>query len=123
MRGGHTTVSDKVNSPVVSVMAIGHQERVQNKAVAGQDIVVTKHIGMSGIRTVIDCKRDEILKVYSEDIINKALGDETELLVAKEAEIFMRKVHTEQCMMFPRGEYLQHYGIWQSIQVWGLKLI
>ena len=43
-------------------MAIGHQERVQNKAVAGQDIVVTKHIGMSGIRTVIDCKRDEILK-------------------------------------------------------------
>ena len=89
--GGHTTVSDKVNSPVVSVMAIGHQERAQNKAVAGQDIVVTKHIGMSGIRTVIDCKRDEILKVYSEDIINKALGDETELLVAKEAEIFMRE--------------------------------
>ena len=89
--GGHTTVSDKVNSTVVSVMAIGHQERVQNKAVAGQDIVVTKHIGMSGIRTVIDCKRDEILKVYSEDIINKALGDETELLVSKEAEIFMQE--------------------------------
>lgn len=89
--GGHTTVSDKVNSPVVSVMAIGHQERAQNKAAAGHDIVVTKHIGMSGIRTVIDCKRDEILKVYSEDIINKALGDESELLVAKEAEIFMRE--------------------------------
>lgn len=89
--GGHTTVSNKVNSPVVSVTAIGHQERAQHKAAAGQDIVVTKHIGMSGIRTLIDCKRNEILKVYPEEIINKALDDESQLLVAKEAELFMKE--------------------------------
>ena len=29
--GGHTTVTDKVNSPVVSVTAIGHQERMQHE--------------------------------------------------------------------------------------------
>lgn len=89
--GGHTTVTDKVNSPVVSVTAIGHQERMQHKAEAGQDIVVTKHIGMSGIRTLTDCKRDEILKVYPEDIFDKALDDESQLLVAKEAELFMKE--------------------------------
>ena len=89
--GGHTTVTDKVNSPVLSVTAIGHQERMQHKAEAGQDIVVTKHIGMSGIRTLTDCKRDEILKVYPEDIIDKALDDESQLLVAKEAELFMKE--------------------------------
>lgn len=89
--GGHTTVSDKVNSPVISVTAIGHQESERNRAVAGQDIVVTKHIGMSGIRTIIDRRRKEILDIYSEDIINKALVDESQLLVAKEAGIFMKE--------------------------------
>lgn len=54
--GGHTTVCPNVNSPVVSVTAIGHKLRTHQKAVAGQDIVMTKHIGMSGIRTVISHK-------------------------------------------------------------------
>ena len=89
--GGHTTVSDKVNSPVVSVTAVGHQESARHKAVAGQDIVVTKHIGMSGIRTIIDSKRKEILDIYPEDIINKALDDESQMLVAKEADFFMKE--------------------------------
>lgn len=89
--GGHTTVSDKVNSPVVSVTAVGHQKKSLQKAVSGQDIVMTKHIGMSGIRTLIDCKRDEILKVYPENLIDKALDDEAHLLVAKEAELFMQE--------------------------------
>ena len=86
--GGHTTVCPQVSSPVCSVTAIGHQLRPQQKAAAGQDIVMTKHIGMSGIRTVISQKKEEILNVFSEDVINKALVDDEELLVAKEAELF-----------------------------------
>ena len=87
--GGHTTVCSRVNSPVVSVTAIGHQLRAQQKAAVGQDIVMTKHIGMSGIRTVISQKKEEILNILPEAVIDKALTADEELLVAKEAEIFV----------------------------------
>ena len=89
--GGHTTVCPNVNSPVVSVTAIGHKLRTHQKAVAGQDIVMTKHIGMSGIRTVISHKRDEILNVLPEDVINKAFATDEELVIAKEAQIFIKQ--------------------------------
>ena len=89
--GGHTTVCPNVNSPVVSVTAIGHKLRTHQKAVAGQDIVMTKHIGMSGIRTVISHKRDEILNVLPEDVINKAFAADEELIIAKEAQIFIKQ--------------------------------
>ena len=71
--GGHTTVCPNVNSPV------------------GQDIVMTKHIGMSGIRTVISHKRDEILNVLPEHVINKAFAADEELIIAKEAQIFIKQ--------------------------------
>lgn len=71
--GGHTTVCPNVNSPVVSVTAIGHKLRTHQKAVAGQDIVMTKHIGMSGIRTVISHKRDEILNVCQRTLLIRHL--------------------------------------------------
>ena len=89
--GGHTTVCPNVNSLVVSVTAIGHKLRTHQKAVAGQDIVMTKHIGMSGIRTVISHKRDEILNVLPEDVINKAFAADEELIIAKEAQIFIKQ--------------------------------
>ncbi len=89
--GGHTTVSRDVNHPVVSVTAIGHEVYKQRKAVAGQDIVLTKYIGMSGIRDVISARREDILKVYTQDIIDKALTDDKELLVAKEATVFVNE--------------------------------
>ena len=78
-------------SDVVSVTAIGHKLRTHQKAVAGQDIVMTKHIGMSGIRTVISHKRDEILNVLPEDVINKAFAADEELIIAKEAQIFIKQ--------------------------------
>ena len=89
--GGHTTVCPNVNSPVVSVTAIGHKLRTHQKAVAGQDIVMTKHIGMSGIRTVISHKRDEILNVLPEHVINKGFAADEELIIAKEAQIFIKQ--------------------------------
>ena len=73
-------------------IAGGHTKlRTHQKAVAGQDIVMTKHIGMSGIRTVISHKRDEILNVLPEDVINKAFAADEELIIAKEAQIFIKQ--------------------------------
>ena len=115
--GGHTTVCPNVNSPVVSVTAIGHKLRTHQKAVAGQDIVMTKHIGMSGIRTVISHKRDEILNVLPEDVINKAFAADEELIIAKEAQIFIKQNIDGAMHDASEGAYLQHCGIWPNIQV------
>ena len=52
---------------------------------------MTKHIGMSGIRTVISHKRDEILNVLPEHVINKAFAADEELIIAKEAQIFIKQ--------------------------------
>lgn len=87
--GGHTTVSRAANKPIVSVTGIGFTDTKETrKAKPGQDIIITKCIGISGIRQIVDAKREEILKLYSEDVITKAIGEEEEMLVASEAELF-----------------------------------
>lgn len=88
---GHTTVSPDVLKPVVSVTGIGLARHTACKAKPGQDIVMTKCIGISGIRYIADKKRDEVLKVFSEDVVNKAVGNELDMLVYPEADIFMQQ--------------------------------
>lgn len=87
--GGHTTVSPSVIHPVVSVTGIGHENRRAVKAKPGQDIVMTKCIGLSGIRQIARVREEEILKVFSEDVLHRAVGKEEELLVKAEADLFI----------------------------------
>lgn len=88
---GHTAVSPDVVKPVVSVTGIGLTTRTASKAKPGQDIVMTKCIGISGIRYIADKKKGEILKVFSEDVVNKAVGNELDMLIYPEADIFMQQ--------------------------------
>ena len=88
---GHTAVSPDVVKPVVSVTGIGLTTCTASKAKPGQDIVMTKCIGISGIRYIADKKKGEILKVFSEDVVNKAVGNELDMLIYPEADIFMQQ--------------------------------
>ena len=84
----NSTVSDSVNKPVTSVTGIGKSGDAVQKAKPDQDIIMVGSIGLSGIRAIVDAKKDEILKLYSEDVIDKALGEEENLLIVKAAEYF-----------------------------------
>lgn len=91
MSGGHTAVSEKVTSPVVTVTGLGVVDEEINissaNAKPGQDIVMTKHIGISGIREIAKLKKDEIIQRYSQEFLDNALGDVKDLSIAKEAAI------------------------------------
>lgn len=86
--GGHTQVSSAVCEPVVTVTAIGLCEGKNfsaKKIKPGQDVILTKWIGIGGIRQMIEKNREEILKFYSQDVVEKALGAMADLSVAQEA--------------------------------------
>ena len=90
--GGHTQVSDSVLKPIISVAGIGIMEddkdmMQSNKANINEDIVLTKWIGIGGIRNIIKHSKENILSRYSIDFIDKAIGNKEDMSVLPEAEI------------------------------------
>ena len=92
-------VTANVRKPILTMSAAGQAEPAM-ESMAGsivtetgylrgckpnQDIVMTKWIGIEGIRYIIDCKREEIRVRYSEEVIAKAYGQEADLSVRTEA--------------------------------------
>lgn len=87
--GGHTEVTKTVNQPIISVSGVG---KVRNKtfittagAKAGQDIVVSKWIGLEGTAIIAKEKKEELLTRYPEDLIEIAAGFDQYISVVKEA--------------------------------------
>ena len=89
--GGRTLVSDKVNEPVVTITGIGIAEADVNVSAAnakpGQDIVMTKHIGISGIRMIAELKKNEIENRYTTEFLEQAVADISDMSVQKEASV------------------------------------
>lgn len=87
--GGHTEITDKVNKTVATVMGIG----ITNKTVrpgniqAGDDIILTKWVGIEGARIIIEEKYEELSKRYTKGFIEDAYGSVNEMSVAPEAAI------------------------------------
>lgn len=85
--GGHTQVSEDVLKPVVQLTGIGYRSSGLGKAKPGQDIVAFGYIGVSGIRQIIEWKREEIQERYTETVIERAAGKEEELLIVDAAKL------------------------------------
>lgn len=90
--GGHTEVSEKVTEPVISVTGIGklttgpgEAEIIPKRAKAGQDVVVTKWIGLAGTARLAEEKREELLKRYPAVFIDEAIGFRRLISVIPEA--------------------------------------
>lgn len=80
--GGHTEVTEAVNQPVLSVTGIGKVKEDQlilsEGAKPGQDIVVTKYVGLEGTGIIANEKEDELAEWFSSSFIQEAkdcLGD------------------------------------------------
>lgn len=93
--GGHTQVSRHVAEPVITVTAIGAcaaDSRIAGKKVApGEDVIVTKHIGIGGIQQIIDKRRSEIEARFNPDFVRRAYGNRCDLSVVSEALIGSRQ--------------------------------
>ena len=91
--GGHTEVTDVVNRPVLSVTGVGKMKRqdalFEKKLEAGQDLVVTKWIGLEGTSIVAKEKEQELRKVFSDPFVRTAQEFDQYLSVIPESKIAM----------------------------------
>lgn len=89
--GGHTEVTRAVTQPVISVTGVGKakEDRLISTAGAkvGQDILVTKWIGIEGTSIIAKEKEKELMKRFSRDFVETAKGFEQYLSVLPEAAI------------------------------------
>ena len=91
--GGHTEVTDVVNRPVLSVTGVGKMKRqdalFEKKLEAGQDLVVTKWIGLEGTSIVAKEKEQELRKVFSDPFVRTAQEFDQYLSVIPESKTAM----------------------------------
>ena len=73
--GGHTEVTRAVTQPVISVTGVGkvREDRLVSTAGAkpGQDILVTKWIGIEGTSIIAKEKEKELLERFSQAFVDK----------------------------------------------------
>ena len=89
--GGHTEVTKAVNQPVISVTGVGkvREDRLVSTAGAkpGQDILVTKWIGIEGTSIIAKEKEQELKGHFSESFVETAKGFDQYLSVLPESRI------------------------------------
>ncbi|MCR5507825.1 MAG: AIR synthase family protein [Lachnospiraceae bacterium] len=92
--GGHTEVTRVVNQPVITVTGVGKVRRdkyiTTGGARPGDDIIVTKWIGLEGTSIIAREKEEELLKRFSSSFIGEAAGFIRYLSVVPEAGIAVK---------------------------------
>ncbi len=89
--GGHTEVTRAVTQPVISVTGVGkvREDRLVSTAGAkpGQDILVTKWIGIEGTSIIAKEKEKELLGRFSQAFVDTAKGFDQYLSVLPDSRI------------------------------------
>ncbi len=89
--GGHTEVTRVVNQPVITVTGIGKVKKdryvTTGGAKPGDDIIVTKWIGLEGTSIIAREKEDELLERFSPSFVKEAADFIKYLSVVPEAAI------------------------------------
>lgn len=89
--GGHTEVTRAVNRPILTVTGIGKAKKSRmittKGAKPGQDVVLSKWIGLEGTAILANEKETELLKRYPSYLIEEAKTFERFLSIVPEAAI------------------------------------
>lgn len=89
--GGHTEISDVVNRPVINVTGVGKVKK--DKLIKtgglepGDELVVSKWIGLEGTSIIAATKQEELLKTLPQELIDSAASFTKYLSVVPEAAI------------------------------------
>jgi hydrogenase expression/formation protein HypE len=90
--GGHTQVSADVSKAVISATCIGEQITETNTYTGtnirpGDIILLTKWIGIGGVRKIIEEKKLEIRERYRDEVIDTAYGKREYMMIGDEAKL------------------------------------
>ena len=89
--GGHTEVTDVVKQPLISVTGVGKVRRdkltLATDMAAGQDIVVSKWIGLEATAILAKEKQEQLSEVFNDEFITTAKNFDRYLSVVPEAKI------------------------------------
>lgn len=92
--GGHTEITDVVKQPLISVTGVGKIKKNQmiltSGMQAGQDIIITKWIGLEGTTIIAKEKEEELKKFFSDSFIDTAKAFDQYLSVVPESKIAMK---------------------------------
>lgn len=120
MSGGSTKVSRVVKCPVATVTGIGHRTcKNIPKANPGQDIVITKWIGLEGTALLARAKKEELIKRYPLRMINEACSFERMLSIVPEAATAMK---SGICRMHDASEGGIFGALWEFGRMSGVGL-
>ena len=89
--GGHTEVTGVVNSPVITATGIGKVKKAEmittSGAKPGDDVVITKWIGLEGTSIIAGEKEEELRRRFNPSFIKTAMSFSRLLSVVRDAEI------------------------------------
>ncbi len=120
LAGGSTKVSSVVNCPVATVTGIGRRACAEiPKAKPGQDIVITKWIGLEGTALLAKAKEEELKKRYPLRLIREAQTFERSLSVVPEAATAMK---SGVCRMHDASEGGIFAALWEFGRMSGVGL-
>lgn len=119
--GGHTEITPEVNSPILSVTGIGKLGAgYQPKAARpGQDVVVTKWIGLLGTALLAREKKQELLTRYPATFIDGAILLEELMSVIPEAATAIK---SGVCAMHDASRGGIFAALWELAQNAGVGL-
>lgn len=125
--GGHTTVSKYVSEKLAVVTAYGLYKEESSAlkplttkgAKPGQDIVISKWIGLEGTAVLANKKKDEMLARYPEYLIDEAASFDKYLSVIPEAATAMK---SGVCVMHDASEGGIMATLWELAESSGVGL-
>lgn len=126
LMGGHTEVTKAVNQPILTVTAVGKAKKdaviATKGSKAGQDIVVSKWVGLEGTFLMAHEKETELLTKYPQGLIEEAKSFGQLLSVIPEAATAVRS-GVSAMHDVTEGGIFGALGNWQKAQALDLKLI
>ncbi len=121
--GGHTTVSPYVSRKLAVVTAYGkvsgEDYRTTRGARPGQDIVISKWIGLEGTAILAQKKKEELFHRYPQYMIEEAAGFDRYLSVIPEAATAMK---SGVCVMHDASEGGIMAALWELAESSGVGL-
>ncbi len=89
--GGHTEITKAVRQPIITVTGLGKVKKGKEirtgGAKAGDDIVISKWIGLEGTSIIAKEKEEELIKHFSADFIERAKAFDGMLSVVEDAMV------------------------------------
>lgn len=121
--GGDTQISENVQVPILTVTGIGRvsaeNSMEERKVCAGQELVVSKWIGMEGALLIVNAKEEELQNRYPYAMLDRVMAMEHEMTVLLEAAT---AVKSEVSAMHDLSEGGILGGLWEFAGKHGVGL-